>query len=396
MRHSPIWVMAALLGSACQKKKTDTGTQSASAAPAPPAPVAPQALPRTGSCLVESDAASLDFLVPFTKAVDWEFSIAIAVDRDHVYFHNLYHTFRVPLAGGEPSRIAKPPRYPMQNALWSDGDRLISQSWEKPVFMAVPKSGGEWTVFINALEHSEATPAVFDGRNFYWAETLYSRPKPVTPSTIKSIPLTGGNPRTLYKAKGEIHEIVKAGNYLVFTHLTADPTYSRRFKAASDKSGMLPMPRGDTDLMSIPIEGGDSKVLMRFDQYDMLSWKALLGADGQDVYITGFAKDQRGIFRVDASGTRSVERLDGRILQQGVLHVFGERLVFVGYGDLDPLVNHQYYVVLSGEHDAKGLNPIACFQSDYDVLGSAPMGNVVLVGLRAKNQVGGIVKVPLQ
>lgn len=397
MRRFPLWLMAALLGSACQKKATNTSTQSASPAPRPSAPVVPKVPLTSGSCLGASDASSLDTLVPFTNSVDWEFENVITVDRDHVYFHNLHSTFRVPIAGGEPTRIAAPPRYPLQDALWSDGDKLISQSWEKPVFMVVPKSGGEWTSLIDALAHSAATRAVFDGGSFYWAETLYSRPKPVTPSTIKSIPLTGGSPRTLYGAKGEIRELVKAGRYLVFTHLTEDPNYSRSFKAARDKSQMpSQMSRGDTVLMSIPIDGGDSKVLMRFDQYDMLTWKALLGADGEDVYVTGFAKNQRGIFRIDASGARGVEQVDARILQQGVLHVFDRQLVFVGFGELDPVVNAQYQLVLISENKAKGLIPIACFKSDYRVLGSAKIANVLLLGLRAKNQVGGIVRLPLR
>jgi hypothetical protein len=404
-----IWVWAAaVLTVACQSKETVSSGAATEKAPA--ASVTASMAPNSrnpapsGACLSE-----LDYLVPPTQYGDSDLVRAIVVDGDQAYFRNMTDVFRVPLTGGQPTALSKGPGLLLSGraVLWASGDRLLTQSAGEPIFMASPKSGGAWSNLIDLTAAKlgggrdaatrilqglggranavRASQAAFDGENFYWAEITRGKgPNAPSSSMVKSVPLAGGEARTLFTTAGEVGEVVRANDRLVFVR-TAPPSAEQLKKHA----------RGDSHLMAIPSSGGDARELMRISHFIA---NVVLGADGKNVYVSGYQNEdllKPGIFRVDAA-SGSVEQLDQRALH-GAVFVSGERLVFIGEGMLEPGKLESGQLVLTTERNGKSLSRAACISSRYTLHASAVSHRTALLALfkSGEKPLASIAKIPL-
>jgi hypothetical protein len=401
MRKLWVWVSVAC-SLACQGKG-QTGANTSASASAPVVSTlasagAPTKLDARG-CV-----STLDFLVPPQRYGDADLVRAIVVDGNQVYFRNMRDVLKVPLAGGLPTLHSQGPGLSLSGTtvLWASGERLLTQSAGEPIFMAAAKSGGEWSNLIDLTPAKvgggreaatrilqglggtlapKASQADFDGESFYFAEIGKARGAnaPAT-SALKTVPLRGGEARTLLEVAGEIGEVVRAGDRLAFIH-TAPPTPEQvaEQQAARKAKKIAFGARGERWLMAIPVNGGEAKKLMRIS--NIISG-TVLGTDGNNVYASGYADEnptKPGIYRVDAASGSS-ERLDQRVLS-GKLHVAGEQLVFVGSGDLEPGKNEHGQLVLSAARGARSLTRNACVKDGYTLHASALSGKTALLAL---------------
>lgn len=348
--------------------------------------------------------ATLDFLVPPQRYGDSDLVRAIAVDRDQVYFRNMRDVFKVPLAGGAVTVHSKGPGLSLSGTavLWLSGERLLTQSAGEPIFMGAPKNGGDWSTFIDLTSAKlgggrdaatrilqglggklapKSSRASFDGESFYFAE-ISKGPGQSAPATsaLKSVPLRGGETRTLYESAGEIAEVVRAGDRIAFIH-TAPPSPEQLAKQQADKKGnkLSFGVRGERWLTAVPLSGGEAQKLMRISN---IIASTVLGADGTNVYVSGYADEEPtkpGIYRVSAAGG-APERLDQRVLS-GDLYVTGDQLVFVGSGDLEPGKIENGQLVLTGTRDGKTLKRAACIKDGYTLHASAVSGKTALLAL---------------
>src|SRR6186713_2612095 len=103
-------------------------------------------LPAQGTC-----QSNLDYLVPLQKYGDGDLIRALVVDGEQLYYRNMAEAFSVPLAGGAPTNLGKSPGLSLSGTtvLWTSGDKLLTQSSGEPIFMAAPKTGGNWSNLIN-------------------------------------------------------------------------------------------------------------------------------------------------------------------------------------------------------------------------------------------------------
>lgn len=346
------------------------------------------------------------YLLPPTNW-DGDLVRAITVDGDQVYYRNLREGFRIPLEGGQPTLLSKAPGLILSGQgaqFWVQGDRLLTQSSAEAVFLESPKSGGEWSIFLGSQKApggrdaatrilaniggkgnaTYATEAAFDGENFYWAERpRLVRADQIAPSTIKTIPLAGGTPRTLFESPGEIDAIVKADQRLGFVHVVPTP-------GAKSMSGKP----GETYLSSIPLAGGEVKNLMHAEM------PKVLAADGTDVFVGAYWKGdftKGGLYRVDTTGTRAPELFDPTVFAVGKGFVSRDQVVFVGTAPLEIGKPKFGVVVLAGERNGKGLRRVACIETRSSVYAGAVTDGLVLVALYepSTNQAS-IAKIPIR
>jgi hypothetical protein len=398
------WAWLLVLGGlGCQNKGGDANaaaSASGSAAPAASGRAKPTALiAADGTCPTE-----LEYLVPPQKHGNADLIRAIVVDGDQVFYRDMHDAFRVPLAGGAPVALGKAPELSLSGTtqLWTSGDKLLTQSPGEPIFMAAAKTGGTWSNMIDLTaaklgggrsaatrilqglgrrDVPRASGAEFDGQNFYFAEVTRGKGKNApSSSALKSVSLSGGEPRTLYEATGEIGDVTRAGEYVAFS-ITVPPTPEQlKQNEAEQKGKKYPAPaRGENYLMSVPLAGGDAKKLLRIVN---LMTGVVLGADGQKLYVSGLRDEdvtKPGIFRVDAAGG-GVEELARRMLH-GSAFVSGDSVVLVGGGMVEPGKTRYGQLVMTVPRQGKSLELVACVTDKSTLHASAVSGKVALLSL---------------
>jgi hypothetical protein len=415
------WVLVSLLGAlACQSKGSEAGAPPAAlTAPAAPAPSGPGKVAPAGSCQAE-----LEYLVPPQKYGDSDLIRAITIDVDQVFYRNMSDVFRVPLSGGAPVPLGRGPALSLSGTtvLWVSGDRLVTQSPGEPIFMAAAKTGGAWSNLVDLTaaklgggrdaatrilqglgKHGvpKATRADFDGQTFYFAEVTRGKDRYAAASSVlKSVPLSGGEARTLYRAAGEIQEVKRVGDQLAFL-LTAPPTPEQVKQNVAERKAKKYVfgVKGPSHVMSVPLAGGEAKQLLRIGPLiaGLGLGGVVLGADGSKLYVSGYRDEdlmKPGIFRVEVDGG-GVEELDHRTLT-GSMFVSGGSLVFIGSGAVELGKAQHGLLVLTGPRQGKGLTLAACITEKSTLHASAVSGKVALLGLfHSGTGLSGIAKIGL-
>jgi hypothetical protein len=245
---------------------------------------------------------------------------------------------------------------------------------------------------------AKASQAAFDGQAFYWAETTRAGKGPNAPeiSAVKSVPLAGGEARTLYEAAGDIAEVVRAGDRIAFIHKApASPEQISKQQADRKAKKFVFGVRGESQLMSIPVGGGEAKKLMRISN---IIKGAVLGADGNSVYASGYADEdpaKPGIFRIDASGAAPPDRLDARTLH-GDVFVTGDELVFIGSGLVESGKTNHGQMILTGKRTGKNLTRALCLTDGYTLHASALSNRTALLALfKSATSLASIAKISL-
>ncbi len=330
---------------------------------------------------------------------------ALLVDGDQIYFRDLKDVYRMPLTGGSPFLISKAPTLSrdINTVLWSSGDRLLTQLSRGPIFMASPKIGGTWITLIDlGVTKSTGRPsaplagrAVFDGSAFYWPEETRAATKYApADSTIKMVPLTGGNARILYETHGQVGQLAKVGDRLVFIHSaprSAEQTKAQNVDSKKDPS----QAQGPKTLMTMPIRGGRAQRLAHFGS---AMGGELLLADSEFAYLSGYEDEDSskpGIYRIKATAGSRLERIDERTMR-GAGFVFGDRLVLVGSSSLDGGDTRHAKVVLMGPKSGGALSRIACIEGPYATPAYAMAGKTLFISLfRSDTSMASIIRVPL-
>ena len=420
------WVWCLALGTLACQGKGSGGAPSASVAaiagsspvPAVPGGKAAEA-PAGGTC-----RAPLEYLVPPRKYGDSDLVRAIVIDGDQVFFRNMEEAFRVPLAGGAPASLGKAPALSLTGAtaLWASGDKLLTQSPGEPIFMSAAKSGGAWSSFLDLSAAKlgggrdaatrilqgigkqgapRASAAAFDGQAFHYAESTRGKgANAPAKSVLNSVALSGGEPRTLYRADGELRDVTRAGDHLAFL-LTLPPTPEqvRRNEAERKTKKYAFGVKGESYLMSIPVAGGDPKKLLRIGPFmsGLGLGGVVLGADGDKLYVSGYRDEdlqKPGIFRVDAGGA-GIETIDSRVLS-GSAFASGDTLVLIGGGMVDPKGTRYGQLVLTAPRQGKSLTLHSCVPQTFTLHASAVSGKVALLSLfEGSTNLASIAKVAL-
>jgi len=301
------------------------------------------------SAILARDASSsqcvhrFEYLLPPHRYENGGPIYAIAADAQQVYFRNLTQVYRVPLTGGQATVISQGPTISLSThgAIFISGERLLTQAMGESVFMAAPKSGGEWSTIIDLTNQKQdesarlASDADFDGSNFYWAIGGTMTRGSSTASTLRTVALSGAAPQTLYKRTGQMAEVTRAGERIVFMHTEPASAEQRQRAVEYRRPHVQEFPiYGERLLLSVPVTGGEAKILAHVSR---LAADVVLGVDGSSVYISGeldHDHTKSGIFKLDANGS-SLERLDERSLQGRAL-VAGSNVIFAGSIELDP------------------------------------------------------------
>jgi hypothetical protein len=417
-----LWIGATLVSAlACQSK----GDDAAARAPAPSASVAAPGAPRgallaaDGSCTTK-----LEYLVPPTKYGDSDLVRAIVIDGEQVFYRNMTEAFRVPLAGGAPVSLGKAPGLSLsgKTELWVAGEKLVAQSAGEPIFLSAPKTGGAWSPFVNLTAAKggggkdpatrilqglgkstlvKASAADFDGQSFYFAEITRGRGRYAPASSVvKSVPLAGGEARTLFETQGEVTEVTRAGERLAFL-LTSAPTPEQIKQNEAERKAKKYVfgVKGESLLTSVPLAGGEAKKLVRIGPFmsGLGLGGVVLGADGAHVYVSGFRDEdltKPGTFRVDAASGH-VEKLDDRVVG-GKAYVTGGSLVLVVDGTVEAGKTRQGHLLLTGPRDTKRLALAACISDRSTLHASAVSGKTALLALfDGGTGLASIAKIPL-
>jgi hypothetical protein len=422
------WVLLVVFGAlACQSKPGDGAAMTArSSAPAPGSAAAPGSTSGVGAKTAANGScqSNFEYLVPLQKYGDSDLIRAITINAGQVFFRNMDEAFRVPLAGGTPTKLGKAPALSLSGTtvVWTSGDKLLTQSPGEPIFMSAAKTGGPWSNHIDLSTSKlgggrdaatrilqgmgkqgapQATQADFDGKSFYFAEITRGKGRNAPASSaIRSVALAGGEARTLYQAAGEIRDVTRAGEHLVFL-LTAPPTPEqiKQNEAERKKKKYVFGVKGQSHLMSIPLAGGEARKLMQIGPF-MSGFglgRVVLGADGENLYASGYRDEdlqKPGIFRVDAAGG-GVEEIDRRVLS-GSAFVSRETLVLIGGGMIDPSKNNYGQLVLTAPRRGKNLTLLACAPQKFTLHASAVSDHIALLSLfEGDTQRAGIAKIAL-
>jgi hypothetical protein len=297
------------------------------------------------------------------------------------------------------------------------------QSPGEPIFMKAKKAGGAWTSYIDLTPAKRgggrdaatrilqglggprapsASQAAFDGKAFYYAEITRDHGRDAQPSSkLESVPFTGGEAQVLFSTPGEISEVTRVADQLVF-HLILPPT-AEQVKAAEEerkKNKYASRATGENWVMAAPVAGGAAKRLMRLGSFfngGLMGTSTILGADGTRLYLSGYADEdltKPGIYRVDVAGG-APEQLDKRFVR-GTASVVGERVVIVGSGMVEPGKATHGSLVLTVPRDGKSVTLASCVADKSTLHASAVAGNVVLLSLfQASTSTAVIAKVPL-
>jgi hypothetical protein len=351
----------------------------------------------------------LDSLMPFQSYPNNDIIRSITVDGDQVFFRNMKDIFSVPLAGGEPTLVSST-RANARPSIWIVGDRLVSQSPGESIFLSSPKTGGAWTTFLDASKgkggsgHPVAYPATSDGSAFYWIENKL-QPKGAPDSwSIRSVAIAGGSARTIFESAGELAELTKVGDRLVFTRVELSPAAENESPAASAKSRSVHVTqRGPKTLWSVPVSGGKSD---KIGQIGSMGGSEILLAAEPSVYVVGYPEGdwtKAGIFRIPSAGGGALEAIDGRTLN-GQGFVYGDRVVMAGQGMLNPRAatpaSNPYanvgVVVLTGPRGGDHLDRTACIRGDYTTHAYAVAGKWLLIAIfRDTDHTASIIRIAL-
>lgn len=332
---------------ACTRKDETPSEGDAKKAPptASPSPAAPEAPARN------SDP---NYLVPPAQYGERDFIRALLVDKDDVYFATLSDVYRVPLAGGAPVPLSKTPStQDGEVALWQSGERLLTQTTTGSIFMASSKTGGPWTPFlepgakkalggvdvstrlVKGLDPEGKTrrvsPADFDGQKFYLALQNLGPQGEVLSSTILSVSLAGGPPKVVFDTPGEIGEVHRFGEKIVFLY-TKLPSVEAlaAYDKAREKEPYRPRPKGPSGVFALTPGQGDPRLLMPLSH---LGSKVILVGDSSQVIVSGFEGGdfkKGGTFRVPLEGG-APQKVDARSLA-GQGFDTGDAFVVAGTG----------------------------------------------------------------
>ena len=414
-----VWLVVLVPGALGCRSKANEATASLA-----PSALSSAAAPAVVAKTLASRACSseLEYLVPPQRYGDSDLIRAIVVDGDQVFYRNMDEAFRVPLAGGAPTSLGKAPGLSLSGTtvLWTSGDKLLTQSSGEPIFMSAAKNGGEWSNFIDLTAAkrgggrdaatrilqgigkggAKATRADFDGQAFYFAEITRGKARyaPAN-SVLKSVPLAGGEARTLWQVDGEIQEVTKAGDHLAFM-LTAPPTREQieENEQKRKKQKYVFGIKGESHLTRIPLAGGEAKKLLRIDPFmsGLGMGGVVLGADGAKVYVSGYRdRDimKPATLRVDVAGG-GVEELDQRVLQ-GRAFVTGESLVIIANGFVEAGKTDSGQLVLTAPRQGTSLTRAACIADKLSLHASAVSGKFALLSLFSTSAGASSAKVPL-
>lgn len=391
-----------------QKAEATAASKAASPAQAPAGATSPE------GCLLEPD-----YLLPPTAFGDRDLVRAIATDGSDAFLANMTDILRVPLAGGTPVKVAKAPGTTLSGrmVLWQDAARLLTQSSAEPIFMELPKAGGEWRTFIDltagkqgggrdaatrilqgigkGTEKDRAGWADFDGTTFYWTESP-ARRNVVGTGRVRSIPLSGGEAKTLYEAPGVADGLLRAGSRLVFIHTEpADPVLLAQYEAERKAKKYGPEPKGKSSLVSIALAGGDAKRLLGMGQWMS---RAVLTTEGESVFASGYLEEdlqKPGVYRVDANGGM-VAKVDPRVVTgEGVRYPGG--VAFAGSGFLQPSEQQKTgVVVLAVPKGASQAVQVACLTNRFTTHAVAVTGSTLLVSvLDGQTGLASVIRLPL-
>jgi hypothetical protein len=249
---------------------------------------------------------------------------------------------------------------------------------------------------------STATSAAFDGKTFYYAEITRGKGRDAPASSVlKSVSFGGGEAQKLFETPGEISEVTRVGDQITF-HLVLPPT-AEQLKAKDEerkKSKYVFGAVGENWVMAVPVAGGTGKRLMRLSSIfsgGLLGTNTILGADGNQLYLSGYADEDAqkpGVFRVDVASGGS-QQLDKRFVR-GDAYVVGDRVVIVGTGAIEPGKLDHGALVLTVPRGGTSLTLVSCVADISSLHASAMAGDVVLLSLFLKRDaLAGIAKVPL-
>jgi hypothetical protein len=404
--------LALVVGLVACHRDSDSSKAAASASTSPTGGL-PAASGATASQATGCLKPPFDSLMPFQSFDNQDIIRSVTVGGDQVFFRNQKDVFRAPLAGGAPSVISST-WAGSRPSIWVVGDRLVSQAPGEPTFLSSPKTGGAWSKFIDVPKEKlgggrriVAQPAISDGAAFYWIEDKPAAKGAPDSGSIRSVDFSGRTARTIYEATGELAEITKAGDRLVFTHVELSTSEDNEKPAAggpgAKKSAVHGTHRGPRTLWSVPISGGKADKLARISNIG----DVILLADGPMVYVAGFADEDMtkpGIFRIPVAGGAALEPIDGRTLN-GQGFVYGDRLVMVGPGTLNPRAKvrptadpfaNLGIVVLTGPRGGNHLELTACIQGNYTTHAYAVAGKMLLISIfNDTDHTVGIVRVAL-
>jgi len=415
--------LAGALSLSCKSKEAgQTAPQSSGASASATVATAPAGAAKSADgCLAQPD-----YLVPPQKYRDNDLIRAVLVDGDQVFFRNMDDLMRVPLAGGPVVTVGKAPALSLRGTteLFQAGDEFVMQSPGEPIFMKAKKSGGAWTSFIDLTAAKKgggrdaatrilqglgrpappaASAADFDGKAFYYGEITQGKGRDApAASVLKSVAFGGGEPQKLFESPGEISEVTRVGDQLAF-HLILPPT-AEQLKAKEEerkKSKFVFGVSGENWIMAVPLAGGAGKRLMRLSSIfsgGLIGTSTILGADGKDLYVSGYADEdltKPGVYRIDtASG--AVKQLDKRFVR-GAAYVSGDRVVIVGTGSVEPQGSNHGALVLTVPRGGTSLTLASCVADKSTLHASALGGDFALLSLfQSGTGLAGIAKVPLR
>jgi hypothetical protein len=344
---------------------------------------------------------------------------AIVTDGSDAYLANMTDILRVPLAGGAPVKVAKAPGTTLSGrmVLWQEAARLLTQSSAEPIFMELPKAGGDWRTFIDLTAGKQgggrdaatrilqgigkgtakdrAGFADFDGTSFYWTESPVRSSAEGT-GRVRSIPLSGGEAKTLYEAPGAVDGLLRAGSRLVFIHTEpADQVLLAQYEAERKTKKYRPEPKGKSSLVSIALAGGDAKRLLGMGQWMS---RAVLTTEGDGVFASGYLEEdlqKPGVFRVDANGGM-VAKVDPRVITgEGVRYPGG--VAFAGGAFLQPNeLQKTGVVVLAVPKGAPQAVQVACLTHRFTTHAVAVTGGTLLVSvLDGQTGLASVIRLPL-
>lgn len=362
----------------------------------------PASIPASPECMTH-----FDYLLPPQKYEDGDMFRSLLVDGDQVYFRDLKDVYRMPLTGGSPFLISKAPALTRDGnaVLWMSGDRLLTQLSQGPIFMASPKVGGTWITLIDpGVTKSAGRPpvalagrAVFDGSAFYWPQEnrVATRYAPAD-SSIEMVPLAGGEVQTLYETRGEISQLAKVGDRLVFIHTAPPSAEQMRVQNVDSKQGHDQyVAQGPKTLMSISSTGGRADRLAHFGN---ATGGELLLTDGEFAYVSGYEDEdltKPGIYRIKGAAASPLEQIDKRDMH-GTGFVYGDKLIFVGSSSLDGGDSRHAKVVLTGLRTGGTLSRVACIEGTYAIPAAAIAGKILLISLfKSDTLMASIIRVPL-
>jgi hypothetical protein len=408
--------LAALLclaGAACHRSGSAQDSPAGSSAP-------DEGLAATAARPLSGDCQALDVLVPFRQYGQSDLIRSMAVDSGEVYFRTMDETYRVPLAGGAASVIAKS-LGDVGGPSWVIGDKLVSQPTGQPALMAIPKGGGTWTPLLDATSDKHggagavptilgnvrrgrvesAERAIFDGGYFYWIGEdivgLSMGTKGTSTWSVRRMALSGPA-ETLYKSNLELGSLVKAGDRLLFAQ-SDKPEKATPPERPAQHGGKLEihLPEPKTwSLLSMPANGGTPEVRLR--PFSPPSMGATIVADGSLVYYGAFSGLTFGLYRLSADGNSPAQLVDPKIITVHWGAPYGaDRLVLFASGiEGAGGAGSVKHFVLTAPRGSDVFERTACVDSTYTTHAFGVGGKSLLVALyRGKDNTAGIVRIAL-